>query len=441
MAIEPGKNGSLTSWKEIASYLGCDQRTCYRWEKTLGLPVHRMEGAHKSRVYARKEELDAWRKSRESTHSLDMHKPRSAHAWKTVFLVLALLLAATTLFFGFRKLLSPQEPADFRIDKNALVILNEKGRELWRFETGVENLLGNQAYHEHFQVKRILPSEIVTHPHLIIKDINGDGHKEVLFTAKTEDSYKEGVIFCFDRRGRELWRFRTGRPIRFGRQDYADFAIYGFGANDLDNDGRQEVIVISFSRGFFPTQLAVLGSDGKLLGEFWNSGQIHDVALIDLEHDGRKEIIFSGMNNEYKKGCLIVFDTARISGSSPQSVEKYISPALSPGTERFYVLFPRTDLDMSEFPAEAAISSEVLSNDLILVTMGNSRIIYELGFDLAPRIARTSHPFEQKHAVAVREGRIKSVLDDAYFDSLKRGILYWNGRQWTGTPSRNQQDP
>jgi len=173
----------------------------------------------------------------------------------------------------------------------------------------------------------------------------------------------------------------------------------------------------------------------KTLGEFWNSGQLSDIAFVDLERDGKKEIIFSGMNNEYKKGCLIVFDAARVSGSSPQSVERYISPGLSAGTERFYVLFPRTDLDMSEFPTEKVESFEVLSNDLILVTMDNSRIIYELGFDLAPRIARISHPFEQKHAVAVREGRIKSVLDDAYFDSLKRGILYWNGREWIGTPS------
>jgi hypothetical protein len=62
-----------------------------------------------------------------------------------------------------------------------------------------------------------------------------------------------------------------------------------------------------------------------------------------------------------------------------------------------------------------------------------------LGF--TPSIARTSHRFEQKHAAAVSEGRVKSVLDNAYFESLKLGILYWNGRQWTGTPSQNQQDP
>jgi hypothetical protein len=441
MAAEHGKSGSLTSWKEIAAYLGCDKRTCCRWEKSLGLPVHRMEGAHKSRVYARKEELDAWRKSKESTHSLDMHKPGSARAWKTAFLFLALILGAAILFLGFRKLLSPREPTDFRIDGSALVVLNEKGRELWRFETGVENLLGNQAYHEHFQVRRNAPSEIVTHPYLIIKDINGDGRKEVLFTAKTEDESREGVVFCFDRRGREMWHFRAGRPIRFGRQDYADFVTRGFEANDLDKDGRQEVIVISHASSFFPCQLAVLGSDGKLLGEFWNSGQLTDIAFVDLEHDGKKEIIASGQNNEYNKGCLVVLDAARVSGSSPQSVERFISPGLSAGTERFYVLFPRTEMDLNESPSESSDKFEVLSNDLILVHMYFSGVLYELGFDLAPRIARTSHRFEQKHAVAVREGRVKSALDDAYFDSLKRGILYWNGRQWTGTPSQNQQDP
>jgi len=49
----------LDSWKEIASFFGRDQRTVNRWEKELGLPVHRLPGA-KGRVYAYTEELSAW---------------------------------------------------------------------------------------------------------------------------------------------------------------------------------------------------------------------------------------------------------------------------------------------------------------------------------------------------------------------------------------------
>lgn len=49
----------LDSWKEIAAYLRCSERTVRRWQEE-GLPVHRH--AHKKRagIYAFKPELDAW---------------------------------------------------------------------------------------------------------------------------------------------------------------------------------------------------------------------------------------------------------------------------------------------------------------------------------------------------------------------------------------------
>ena len=50
----------LRSWKEISAYLECDRRTCLRWEKSLGLPIHRMEGSEKGGVFAYREELDKW---------------------------------------------------------------------------------------------------------------------------------------------------------------------------------------------------------------------------------------------------------------------------------------------------------------------------------------------------------------------------------------------
>ena len=49
----------LDSWKEIASFFDRDERTVHRWEKELGLPIHRLPGA-KGRVYAYTDELEAW---------------------------------------------------------------------------------------------------------------------------------------------------------------------------------------------------------------------------------------------------------------------------------------------------------------------------------------------------------------------------------------------
>src|SRR5271154_4427203 len=61
MAVNSPSDGPtrLDSWKEIAAFLGRDERTVNRWEKELGLPVHRLPGT-KGRVYAYTEELSTW---------------------------------------------------------------------------------------------------------------------------------------------------------------------------------------------------------------------------------------------------------------------------------------------------------------------------------------------------------------------------------------------
>src|SRR5512143_4273607 len=55
------KGQHLDSWKEISAYLKRNLRTCQAWERDLGLPVHRLDGSPKARVFAYTGELDAWR--------------------------------------------------------------------------------------------------------------------------------------------------------------------------------------------------------------------------------------------------------------------------------------------------------------------------------------------------------------------------------------------
>lgn len=59
-------DGRLSSWKEIAAYLGRDVRTVQRWEQTQGLPVYRHRHHRLSTAYAFKGELDAWWHTRPS---------------------------------------------------------------------------------------------------------------------------------------------------------------------------------------------------------------------------------------------------------------------------------------------------------------------------------------------------------------------------------------
>ena len=54
----------LDGWKDIAAYLGRNERTVRRWEEREGLPVHRHAHDKRSSVYAYRLELERWRSSR-----------------------------------------------------------------------------------------------------------------------------------------------------------------------------------------------------------------------------------------------------------------------------------------------------------------------------------------------------------------------------------------
>jgi hypothetical protein len=65
-----GDSTVLSSWKDIARYLGKGVRTVQRWERHLGLPVRRPIGAsQKSAVVLYRGDVDAWLATRFSARS------------------------------------------------------------------------------------------------------------------------------------------------------------------------------------------------------------------------------------------------------------------------------------------------------------------------------------------------------------------------------------
>ena len=60
-------NRRLDSWKEIAAFFDRDERTVKRWEKERLLPVHRLPGGSRARVFAFTGELERWMHSLESS--------------------------------------------------------------------------------------------------------------------------------------------------------------------------------------------------------------------------------------------------------------------------------------------------------------------------------------------------------------------------------------
>lgn len=93
----------LESWKEVAAYLHRSERTVRRWERSEGLPVHRLQHDKRGSVYAYTHELDRWRESRGTLLSAESAEPaapfepaRSWHRYATVAAAVVVVIFAST---------------------------------------------------------------------------------------------------------------------------------------------------------------------------------------------------------------------------------------------------------------------------------------------------------------------------------------------------------
>jgi len=417
----------LSTWKEIAVYLDCDVRTCQRWERKLALPVHRFDpDSSKTRVFAYESELDEWLKKDFQTKSSRINIRRNKAKY-------FLLIIPAALFFLLVLLnMNPGSSAPFNFDikGSSLLILNEKNSKLWSFDTGLSNLCSEEIYRKHFQEKRRNELGVVRLLYLMIKDLDGDGKKEVLFSTQTRDDLQEGLLICLDHKGKKLWEFKSGKALKFGTVSYSsDYRIEGVDVYDINGNGSMEIIVISRNRYFFPSQLVLLNSKGELLGEFWNSGALTDYYFSDLNRDKEVEFIVSGTNNEYNSGCIMVFDPADIWGASPQSGE-YLCQELKPGSEKYYILIPPTDVEKFINLRNVIADVEILNNQIISAISVVGQIYYEFNFDLELINVNFSD-----HKNYFRENKITSKLNKDYKKRLMQGLLYYDGQNWVSHPT------
>jgi len=120
-SAEPSSEVRLNSWKEIAAYLKCSERTVRRWEEE-GLPVHRHPHKAKAAIYAYKAEIDSWwgdgRERLKQIQYLQEHPPTVTARWWTrsraMLGAAALLLVPAVLWELRQKPDQGKKPAEQR---------------------------------------------------------------------------------------------------------------------------------------------------------------------------------------------------------------------------------------------------------------------------------------------------------------------------------------
>lgn len=161
------KRTRLDSWKEIANYLGCSEKTARRKELNYGLPVHRMPGGSHSAVFSYVDELEKWLASGAGSSEGVRQGLPDRGIWQVcaiglagVFVVIALVHAS-----GFRV------QSDVRLTGSPLRLTQSSSPTLPPILT--------DSVHAYFQVQAPGSSSY----RIVRSDLNSAGPPEVLETT------------------------------------------------------------------------------------------------------------------------------------------------------------------------------------------------------------------------------------------------------------------
>ena len=165
----------LTSWKEIADYLNVAVRTAQAWERTKGLPVHRMTG-RKGRVSAGPEELDRWKRAASRSDRL-WSKPAYLKAYIVLLAVLLIALAAyeSTRFLN-RSRYNP--PTSSPILQQPLVVVEHSKKGTLHKSISKSNKTNAPQF-----------TKPLSHPKIRFLDIDGDSELETILDYSPTNSH------------------------------------------------------------------------------------------------------------------------------------------------------------------------------------------------------------------------------------------------------------
>jgi len=427
VAMQGGR--TLDSWKEIAAYLDRGIRTVQRWERELGLPVHRLEGKKRGAILAYPAELDAWVEAHSSQlRQNDETRPNWALRLALASAALVTLLGATAL--ATRQGWFRGQPHSVVVHSSELRVLDDHGRELW-----------NHTFNFPL-VEAIYTAGANTHPprrYSFVSDLDGDGEVEVLFIpyAPAASDLPRRELICFDSRGRVRWRYQPARPVHFGDETFEPpFPVDAFFLPDFPNQPPGHLWLVSHHARWFPAVVTKLDFNGQVLAEFWHGGHVE--VLKEAELDRRRVLLVGATNNEQTSAALAVLDAGNPEGSSPAVSPNYQCLDCPAGEPLLYLVFPRTALSRAVASRPTIYEIWAKRNGQVELAVNEAKANPpaaagpSCSFDSQFRLqsAGLVDPYLSLHAELQKQGLLKQPLDRQREEKRLHNIRYWNGREF-----------
>jgi hypothetical protein len=412
----PPSGGRLDSWKAIAEYLQRDVATVSRWEKSLGLPVHRVGGTGRS-VFAYTAEIDEWLQTAKpglgapeaAPSPLAPALPHRAYPWRWLMLAAGVVAVVAVLFARPR----PIAAEDLRVEvTNAGVIARDlDGVEQWRHRFPATY---KTAVLDSLQVTG------GTTPGVYVAT-SYRGHQTYT------DQVESGALTFLDIEGRLQRSFSFSENVTFQDRSYGPpWALTGFAVNETG--GTRRVAVAAHHYLWDPSLVTILDEQWQRRGTFVHAGWIEQVRWL-----GPERLLIAGFSNAHDGGTLALLDAAALDGQGPepQGSPHFCESCGMSRPLRMFV-FPRSELN--RVTASRFNRATVMTWDARLVAQsvevpsptGDATAVYELTSSLDLVSARFSERYWEIHRALEGEGKLTHSREACPDRDGPRGIRMWD---------------
>lgn len=443
----PG-SAPLNGWKEIAGYLGRSVRAAQRYERELGLPVHRLHTEHGQTVYAFPTEIDRWRRDLdappERSTEVNFGSVRSAISglpdgsrdnrpehvarptpgetdasgrvtWKRQAIAWAAagLLIALGLAFGLRGELtrepSPDVPVAYQWRGQAVNALDANDHVLWshRFDRNASAVPGvaNQG-----------GSAI---------DLDGDGVPELIVPVRFAPHGAELVttdgVYVFSSDGRPLRTVVPDLQVTCGTQTFGGpWALRAIAAST--GTGPKHLWLAFVHNTWRPSFVLDVTPNRTASVRYVQSGWIF--SLTEWNTPAGRLLAAGGVMNEQELASVALIDTAGETAASPASTAKDACSAGPSRPVRRVFLFPRLEVTEPRSTYDSAGRVHAVGSDL-KVSYGDSSAIVRLTPDFQIASYALADSFFRRHEELEAKGLLDHPAEECPFVGAEKEIREW----------------
>jgi hypothetical protein len=410
----------LESWKEIANFLGRDERTAMRWAKERDMPVHRLPGGKRSGVYSSRKEITAWMQAHSTAKQEsdtptgselpDTNTARKKPIFAAVATVAACLILAIALIIRLYSASHRGRPEQVKFTQRGLEVFDESGHKLWTHDFA--KILNPEAFPKAGDYQSL--NELTR-----IDDFFADGDREVLVVVplllgpNPQDLYQTEADM-FTSSGKLLWSYVPQKTYQFG--DHRLDGPWEISTVFVSDKHPKKVIWISaihymWGNTFVSELDAATGAESV---RFLNTGGIHTLNEIRTSH--RTFLLAGGFNNEYDSSSLAIIDESNRFAVSPQTAgTRHECVSCEKGNPDYYLVFPRAEINRYKKVYENRVGRIDVSKEGIeiycqeMLNVEGVEAVYSV--QVLPTIEAVSLRFGSDYDMLHRELSAQKILD------------------------------